>query len=829
MNTNPKLYTEVILPLALPKLYTYSIPPELAGEVVPGARVIVQFGKKKLYSAIVHSLHQNAPENYQTKDIVQVIDTEPLVSSHQLRFWEWMASYYMCTLGEVMKAALPSGLKLESETLITQGENIAIADLMTDSEASIIRALEDDSSISIQQLIAKSGIPNPMGIIKKLLDRKIITINETIEPIFKAKLETFVRLHSRFKVDADVNKVFEELSRAQAQQKFLMAFLALSAHNKGTFNTWVGKKELMEKANASPAAFKTLLEKEVFEVEVREVSRLKQDNEDEEATLKLTPVQQNTLDTIVNEFTEKNVVLLHGVTSSGKTEIYIKLIQDQINQGKQVLYLLPEIALTAQIINRLKRFFGNRVGIYHSKFSDNQRVEVYQSLLNDGGHSSHPAYDIILGVRSSIYLPFKRLGLVIVDEEHENTFKQFNPAPRYHARDSAIVLAQMVGAKVILGTATPSVETYYNAQIGKYGLSSITERFEGIKLPQISVIDTLVARKKKLMKSMFAPELLDSIETSLKNNEQVILFQNRRGYSPFVECEECAWVPQCKHCNVSLTLHKRSNQLVCHYCGYSMQNPSSCLACGSNKLSTKGFGTEKIEEELAIFFPSATIERMDLDSTRSRNSYERIISDFENGKVNILIGTQMVTKGLDFDRVSLVGILNADNMLNFPDFRAYERSYQLMAQVSGRAGRKHKQGKVLIQTSHPTHPVIVQVIENDFESLFKQQLIERKNYQYPPYYRLIRISVKHRDEKILEVAAEQLARNLRTIFKNRVLGPEDPMINRVQNFYIKDILLKFERNVDLKKAKDLLQGEIDRIKEYQPFRGIFILPDVDPM
>lgn len=829
MNNNNKLYTEVILPLALPKLYTYSIPPELAGVVVPGARVIVQFGKKKLYSAIVYSLHQNAPENYQTKDIVQVIDTEPLVSSHQLRFWEWMASYYMCTLGEVMKAALPSGLKLESETQITQGENIAIADLMNDSEASIIRALENDNSITIQQLIAKSDIPNPMGIIKKLLDRRIITINETIEPIFKPKLETFVRLHSRFRVDADVNKVFEELSRAQTQQKLLMAFLALSAHSKDIFGSWVGKKDLMEKANASTAAFKSLVEKDVFEVEIREVSRLKQNNEEDEATLKLTPVQHKTLDTINNEFAEKNVVLLHGVTSSGKTEIYIKLIQDQISQGKQVLYLLPEIALTAQIINRLKRFFGNGVGIYHSKFSDNQRVEVYQSLLNDGTDHSKPTYDIILGVRSSIFLPFKRLGLVIVDEEHENTFKQFNPAPRYHARDSAIVLAQMVGAKVLLGTATPSVETYYNAQIGKYGLSSITERFEGIKLPQISVIDTLVARKKKLMKSIFAPELLDSIEICLKNKEQVILFQNRRGYSPFVECEECAWVPQCKHCNVSLTLHKRSNQLVCHYCGYSMQNPSSCLACGSNKLSTKGFGTEKIEEELTIFFPNTSIERMDLDSTRSRNSYERIISDFENGKVDILIGTQMVTKGLDFDRVSLVGILNADNMLNFPDFRAYERSYQLMAQVSGRAGRKHKQGKVLIQTSHPTHPVIVQVIENDFESLFKQQLIERKNYQYPPYYRLIRISVKHRDEKVVEVAAEQLARNLRTIFKNRVLGPEDPMINRVQNFYIKDILLKFERNVDLKKAKDLLQVEIDRIKEYQPFRGIFILPDVDPM
>jgi primosomal protein N' (replication factor Y) (superfamily II helicase) len=571
------------------------------------------------------------------------------------------------------------------------------------------------------------------------------------------------------------------------------------------------------------------VEKNVFEVETREVSRLNISNDESEVNLQLTEVQQQAYQSILREFEQKNVVLLFGVTSSGKTEIYINLIKEQLKNGKQVLYLLPEIALTAQIINRLKKFFGNRVGVYHSKFNDNQRVEVYQNLHKDCNDISKPTYDIILGVRSSIFLPFNRLGLIIVDEEHENTFKQFNPAPRYHARDSAIVLAQSHGAKVLLGTATPSIESYYNAQVGKYGLVTLNQRYKDVSLPEIVVVDTLMARKKKQMKSMFAPQLIDSISETLANGEQVILFQNRRGYSPFVECDDCAWIPQCKHCSVSLTLHRKGNELVCHYCGYTIQTLNACMACGSTRLSTKGFGTEKVEDELSIFFPNAAVERLDLDSTRSRNSYERIISDFEIGKVDILVGTQMVTKGLDFDKVSLVGILNADNMLNFPDFRAYERSYQLMAQVSGRAGRKFKQGKVLIQTSNPQHPIINQVANNNYELLFKQQLTERKNYNYPPYYRLIKISLKHRDSKVLEFAAQQLGSNLRARFKDRVLGPEEPIISRIQNFYIRDLLIKLERKVDLGNAKIAIQREIDRILEYKPYRGIFILPDVDPM
>lgn len=823
------LFVEVILPLALLKLYTYSVPEELSNQVKIGVRVVVQFGKKKLYSAIVHSLHGNAPEAYQTKDILQVIDSEPLVSELQIRFWEWMASYYMCTLGEVMKAALPSGLKMESETLVSLDESSSSSIQLSDSELLLLEAMEEGKSQTIQQLVSKVDVPNPVGVIKGLLEKRVLSVFESIEPLFKPKFEVYVRLHSRIKTDNDVNKLFDELARATAQQKWLMAFLALTVQSKNTFSGWISKRELAEKAQTSPAAFNALVEKNIFEVENREVSRLNFDEEGVGAELKLTPLQSETLQTISKEFESKSVTLLHGVTSSGKTEMYIKLIQEQVNNDKQVLYLLPEIALTAQIINRLKRFFGNRVGVYHSKFSDNQRVEVYQSLLNDGEDITKPSYDVILGVRSSIFLPFKRLGLVIVDEEHENTFKQFNPAPRYHARDSVIMLAQMHKAKVLLGTATPSVESYYNAKVGKYGFATITQRYQEISLPEISVVDTLMARKKRLMKTIFSPHLLDSIAEALGKGEQVILFQNRRGYSPFVECDECAWIPQCNHCAVSLTLHRTGNQLVCHYCGYAIQNPSACMACGSTRLSTKGFGTEKVEDELGIFFPYAIVERMDLDSTRSRNSYERIISEFEQGKVDILVGTQMVTKGLDFDRVSLVGILNADNMLNFPDFRAYERSFQLMAQVSGRAGRKFKQGKVLIQTSNPEHTVIDQVVRNDFEGHFKQQLVERKTFHYPPYYRLIRLSIKHRDKKVLEVAAEQLGRNLKTIFKERVLGPEEPLISRVQNFYIKDILIKLERNLDLAKAKAAIQQEIDRINEYKPFSGVIILPDVDPM
>ncbi len=825
----PLKFVDVILPLALPKQYTYSIPEELADKVKIGKRIVVQLGQKKLYTAIAYSLHNNEPEDYKTKDILQVIDQSPLISGIQIRFWEWMASYYLCTLGEVMKAALPSGLKLESETQVVINNEYDLSFPLSEAESLLMSLLEEGGSQSILQIVTKSKVPNTLGNLNSLLEKNILSVFETIESSYRPKYETIVRLHSQLKTEEDVNRVFGELTKAPAQQKTLMAFLSLTAPSQSVFNGFVSRKDLLDKASTSTAVLNALVDKNIFETELQEVSRLSKLESTSKKELELTPLQKTVLDNIREEFQSKHVVLLHGVTSSGKTEMYIKLIEEQLEQGKQVLYLLPEIALTAQIINRLKLFFGNRVGVYHSKFSDNQRVEIYQNLLEDVNDHKNPTYDIILGVRSSIFLPFKRLGLIIIDEEHENTFKQYNPAPRYHARDSAIVLATLHNAKVLLGTATPSVESYYNAQIGKYGFATIKQRYREIELPKIILVDTLIARKKKQMKSVFSPQLIDAISEALANEEQVILFQNRRGYAPFVECEECAWIPQCKHCAVSLTYHMKSNQLVCHYCSYATQNLSSCLACGSTRLSTKGFGTEKVEDELSIFFPLARIERMDLDTTRSRNSYERIITEFELGKIDILIGTQMVTKGLDFDRVSLVGILNADNMLNFPDFRAYERSFQLMAQVSGRAGRKIKQGKVIIQTSNPENHVIQNVTNNNYEQLFKEQLLQRKEFRYPPYYRLIRISLRHRNQKILNIASKQLAVNLKAYFNERILGPEVPIIGRIQNFFIEDILIKLERNIDLQKAKGKIVEEMNRIKEYKPFSGLYISPDVDPM
>lgn len=820
-------FVDIILPLALPRLYTYSVPEEFINEVEPGKRVVVQFGKKKLYSGIIYSVHEKAPEKYQTKNIIQVIDDKPLVIPSQIHFWEWMAEYYMCSLGEVMKAALPSGLKMESETFICKGESSDLA--LSENEEILLHHLEDDKKVSIQDLLSVLDLPNPMGIIKSLLDKQAIAINESIENVYRPKTETFIGLHSSVKEESDVNNLFENLKRAQAQQKLLLAFLSLVPQNQSPFNAKLPKKLLVDKAQVSSSVLTAMIQKEIFIEDYQPVSRLSESDDELKAEYDLSPNQQIALDLVKESFTSKGVVLLHGVTSSGKTELYIRLIADEIAKGKQVLYLLPEIALTSQIINRLRRIFGNRVGVYHSKFSDSQRVEVYKGVLTDDKQPGLPNYDIILGVRSSLFLPFKRLGLIIVDEEHENTYKQYNPAPRYNARDSAIMLASMQNAKVLLGTATPAIESYYNARTGKFGQVDLNERFRGLELPDVKVVDTLDARKRKRMKSIFSDDLLFEIEQVLAKGEQAILFQNRRGFAPFIECDECAWVPKCEYCDVSLTYHKMNNQLVCHYCGYAIQSPNTCLACGSSALQTKGFGTEKVEEELGIFFPHAVIERMDLDSTRSKFSYERIISEFESGKIDILIGTQMVTKGLDFDRVSLVGVLNADNMLNFPDFRAYERSYQLMSQVSGRAGRKNRRGLVLIQTAQPNHPIIDMVVNSDYMGLYANQLIERKAFKYPPFYRLINISIKHKNQNVLKSAAHLLASGLKDKLGNNVLGPESPPINRIQDMFIMNILVKIDRESSAARVKGLINYYIEHIKQKQEYRSLVISPDVDPM
>lgn len=824
--SSPK-FVDVILPLALSRLYTYSVPDEFEESIEEGRRVVVQFGKKKLYSAIVHKVHGQAPENYQTKSILQVIDEYPIVNQVQIRFWEWMAEYYMCTLGEVMKAALPSGLKMESDTFICRNENQDLS--LSENEEILLRHLNDDKKISMQDLLSVLDFPNPMGVIKSLLDKQVIAVSESIENIYKPKTETYIGLHSSVKTEDDINKLFDELKRAQAQQKLLLAFLSLTSPNQPIIESRISKKALIDKAQVSLSVLNAMIQKEIFREEYQQVSRIDGGNQTIQDEFQLSSNQQRALEQIRESFTTHQVTLLHGVTSSGKTELYIRLIAEEIEKGRQVLYLLPEIALTSQIINRLRRIFGARVAVYHSKFSDSQRVEVYNGVLSDEPKPGKPVFDVILGVRSSLFLPFKRLGLIIIDEEHENTYKQYSPAPRYNARDSAIMLASIHGAKVLMGTATPAIESYYNARIGKYGQVDLSERHLGLQLPAVKVINTLDARKRKKMKSHFSDDLLLEIEQVLAKGEQAILFQNRRGFAPFIECNECAWVPKCEYCDVSLTYHKQNNQLVCHYCGYAIQSPSHCLACGSPALETKGFGTEKVEEELSIFFPTARIERMDLDSTRSKFSYERIITEFESGKIDILIGTQMVTKGLDFDRVSLVGILNADNMINFPDFRAYERSYQLMSQVSGRAGRKSRQGLVIIQTAQPNHPIIEMVVNTDYVGMYATQLNERKAFKYPPFYRLINISLKHKDLPILKKSAELLASGLKETLGSNVLGPESPPINRIQGMYIMNILVKVDRETSVSRIKGMINYFIDHLKQKQEFRALVVSPDVDPI
>jgi len=829
------LFADLILPLALPQLYTYSIPESLVADCGVGRRVVVQFGAKRFYSAIVRSIHPNAPLHYQTKEIVSVLDEHPIVEELHLRFWEWVASYYVCTLGEVFNAAVPASLKLQSETGVQFNSDFADVNLedldVSLEEFDLISILKQHENLSIQELAGKSSSPKAIKLVKALMDKGLVTAKESLVEKFKPKTETHIELNSEYFSEESLKELFASMVKAPKQSNLLMSFLHhtdfFSRLAKGLPPMHTTKKLLLHHTQTAGASLKILLDKGIFKSYEKIVGRL--DNSETQILTKkpLNEDQLAALTQVKKQFEEKNVVLLHGVTSSGKTELYIHLIDECIAQGKQVLYLLPEIALTAQIINRLKNIFGEKVGIYHSKFSDAERVEIWNKTLEN---SQHPPYQIILGVRSSVFLPYYNLGLIIVDEEHENTYKQFDPAPRYHARDAAIVLAQMHQAKVLLGTATPSFESYFNAQNQKYGLVEMFRRFGNVKLPEILVCDMKDARKHKKVKSQFFSEmLLTHIDDALKLGEQVILFKNRRGFSPFIECKTCGWVPKCINCDVSLTYHKQINQLVCHYCSYSFPMVHSCLACSDTAMEVKGFGTEMIEDEVALLFPDAKIGRLDLDTSRNKRAHETIIQDFENQKTQILVGTQMISKGLDFFNVSVVGILNADNMLNYPDFRAFERSFQLMAQVSGRAGRKSKQGKVIIQTTQPESPVIQFVIKNDFKGLYAWQLTERSKYKYPPFYRLISITVKHRDLPTLNDAAAALAVMLRQRFEKRVLGPEFPMVNRIQNWYIKNIMMKIEKDLSIAEVKRQLLDCISALKQEDRFKQIVCQANADPM
>lgn len=820
-----KKFADVILPLPLHSCFTYSLPDEWADEVQTGCRVVVPFGRKKYYTAIVRNVHYCAPTEYEVKEVSALLDARPILLPRQFKFWEWLSDYYLCTQGDVYKAALPSGLKLESETIVEYNPDFESDVRLPEKEQKILDMLSADPEQCVTKLEKETGIKNILSVIKSLLDKEAIFVKEELRRTYKPKTENRVRLTTAARNEHRLHIFFDELQRrAPKQLDLLMKYLELSGYLSGRDIKEVSKAELLQRTSATPAVFNGLVDRGVFEVYQQEIGRI-----DKTLLKEVIPVnplnehQQRAYHSILENFQSKNVCLLHGVTASGKTEVYIHLIEETIRQGKQVLYLLPEIALTAQITERLQRVFGSRLGIYHSKFPDAERVEIWQKQLSEAD------YDIILGVRSSVFLPFRNLGLVIVDEEHENTYKQQDPAPRYHARNAAIVLASMYGAKTLLGTATPSVETWHNATSGKYGLVELKERYKEIQLPEIIPVDIKELHRKKMMKGPFSPLLLQYIREALEQKEQVILFQNRRGFAPMIECNTCGWVPKCKNCDVSLTYHKGLNQLTCHYCGYTYQLPRICPACEGTDLRNRGFGTEKIEDDIKALFPDARVARMDLDTTRTRTAYERIISDFQQGKTDILIGTQMVSKGLDFDHVSIVGILNADTMLNYPDFRAYERAFQLMAQVAGRAGRKNKRGRVVLQTKSIDHPIIPQVIANDYEAMVGRQLAERQMFHYPPYYRLVYVYLKNRNETLLDLMAQTMAAKLRTVFGNRVLGPDKPPVARVQTLFIRKIVLKIETNAPMARARELLVQVQKEMVAEDRFKSLIVYYDVDPM
>jgi len=779
-------------------------------------RVAVSFGKTKMYTALVLNIHQTAPVLYEAKDILQILDEQPIVKEKQLKHWQWISNYYLAPLGDVYRAALPSAFLLESETIIYKNEAFNDEAILEDEEFLIYEALQHQSQLTIHQITDILGKKKVMPLINQMINKSVLYIKEEIYETYKPKLVKYVRLHSQYSSDEGLQNLLEKLSRAKKQQEAILTFFQLKATKKP-----IKAKDLEEKSGVSAQILKTLVTKEVFEFYHIQTDR--NQFKGETNTLKvLNEHQEKAFKEIKESFEEYDITLLHGVTGSGKTEIYNKLIKEILEEGKQVLFLLPEIALTTQIITRLENYFGDNIAVFHSKYSMNERVEVWNNILENKTKAQ-----IVLGARSSIFLPFSNLGLIVVDEEHEASYKQFEPSPRYNARDAAIVLGKIHKAKVLLGSATPSLETKFNAQQNKYGLVSLNRRHGNIQLPKIELIDVKEKHRKKEMTGHFSDRLLKLIKEALDEKEQVILFQNRRGFSPIVECTTCGTAPQCPNCDVSLTYHKYRGELKCHYCHYQRAMPNSCSACGSATLDTKGFGTEQIELELKELFPDHTIGRMDLDTTRGKYGYQKIIGAFEAHDIDILVGTQMLSKGLDFENVSLVGILSADTMLNFPDFRAHERAYQLMVQVSGRAGRSKKQGQVAIQTFNPYHQILQQVSTNNYTEMYKEQLQERWQYHYPPYYRIIKITLKHRDYTKVDNGINWLAKSLQNVFRENVLGPSAPAVARIRNQYIKNLVIKIPPKQSLGKTKEQIQrikNTFEAVKEFRPIR--FIL-DVD--
>lgn len=819
------LFADVILPLPLAQTFTYSIPLSMHNNVAIGKRVVVPFGNKKIYTAIIKKIHSQKPKHYDTKEIVSILDDYSIINQTQIDLWEWISSYYQCTIGEVYKAAIPSGLKLESKTKISLNKNSYIEFSLSESEIQIIKILTNCKDADIHTLNQALNIKSSLRYVKSLLDKNIISVEEKVQNTYKEKEEKFVRINPSFN-EEQISEAINTLSRSPKQQQLILNYLSISKQFIENKALKVSLKKLLSVSQLSTSIVNALVKKNILDIYKEKKDRIDLSEIAHEEAKELNPAQSLALKQIKELFIHKDINLLHGVTSSGKTEIYIHLIQEYINKGQQVLYLLPEIALTSQIITRLKKVFGNTVGVYHSKFNDAERIEIWNNIRN---YEDKKSYKLILGVRSSIFLPFNNLGLIIIDEEHESSYKQYDPSPRYHARDTALVLASFFKAKTLLGTATPAIETYYNAKNNRYGLIELKERYKNIKLPEIIIANLKEAKRKKQMKSIFAPELYSHIEEALEKKEQIILFQNRRGYAPLLECNKCGWIPHCKNCDVSLTYHQYKNNIQCHYCGYSEALPSKCEKCEGTDISDKGFGTEKIQDELNKYFPEANVARMDLDTTRKKNSYKEIIGKFEDGKIDILVGTQMISKGLDFDNVSIVGVMNADSMLNFPDFRAFERAYQLMAQVAGRAGRKNKQGKVIIQTNEIDHPIIKNVVSNDYESMYLSELTERSEYIYPPFYRIIEINLKHKNLTKLNKASAILAKSLKKTFGIRIIGPQAPLINRIQNMYLLKIILKIEKKSSPAKAKWILNAQANKLKEIDDFKSLVISFNVDPM
>ena len=752
-------YADILLPVPLEGFFTYAVPERLREQIAFGMRVLVNFGPKKTYVGIVVRFHDEEPKGYNTKEIIDIADKQPMLLDKQLQLWQWIAEYYLAPIGDIYKAAMPAGLKAEDG--------------------------------------------------------------------YKPKTETYIRLAEKYRTVEALHIAINMLTRAEKQLAAFLGYLQLSHWDEAEHHAnieEITREELMNASHSTSTTIGMLVKRGMLETYEKEVGRLNHSGEPHPENIqKLSPAQQDAYNAILFSMMRKNVTLLHGVTSSGKTEIYIHLIQHTLDEGKQVLYLLPEIALTVQIMDRLQKVFGRRLGIYHSRYSDGERVEIWQKQM------SNDPYDIILGARSAVFLPFQKLGLVIIDEEHETSFKQQDPAPRYHARSAAIVLASMYGAKTLLGTATPSIESYYNAKTGKYGYVSLTQRFEGIELPEFRIVDVKDLQHRKMMTGPFSPMLLAEVRKALEEGKQAILFQNRRGFAPMIECKQCGWVPHCQHCDVSLTLHRNTNQLTCHYCGYTYSIPTKCPNCEGTELRTRGYGTEKIEESIRDIFPEAKVARMDLDTTKTRNAYERIINDFAMGRTNILIGTQMISKGLDFANVSVVGILNADSMLNFPDFRAYEHAFMMMAQVGGRAGRKGKRGLVILQTKSPDLPIVQQVMNNNYEAMYEGVTAERKEFHYPPFYRLVYVYLKHRDDNVVASAAATLAFKLRIWFGERVLGPDKPSVAKVKSLNIRKIMIKLENGIDIQKVRQYLRKAHSDILKDKRFNSLVIYYDVDPL